>query len=73
MVNSYPFEPIQSEFKVFDDKDVDMAELDTSPIILRASFIAWYIRMVSSRFCAVSMDSSIRSIWGKKFVHELIS
>ena len=41
MVNSYPLEPMKSfEFKVFDDNDVDMAELDTSPIILRASFIA---------------------------------
>ena len=67
MVNSYPLEPMKSfEFKVFDDNDVDMAELDTSPIILRASFIAWYIRMVSSRFCAVSIDSSIRSICGKR-------
>ena len=41
VVNSYPLEPMKSfEFNVFDDNDVDMAELDTSPIILRASFIA---------------------------------
>lgn len=34
-----------------------------SPMILRASFSAWYMRSISSRRCACSADSSISVFW----------
>lgn len=37
--------------------------MDTSPMIRRASLQAWYMRSISSRFCASSGDSSIMDDW----------
>lgn len=34
-----------------------------SPMMLSASFSAWYMRSISSRRCACSADSSISVFW----------
>jgi len=41
---------------------VDTVSVDTSPMIDRASFVAWYIRRTSSRRAASSGDSSISEL-----------
>ena len=44
---------------------VDTVVMDTSPMIARASFVAWYMRSNSSRLSASSADSSIRLFYSR--------
>lgn len=52
---------------------VDTVVVETSPMIWRASLVAWYMRRSSSRLWASSADSSIMDCYGGQNVWHLIT